>query len=350
VIEELLGRYRERTAETIERYVADLDFFMNDDILTEMRERATELSTAGKTIRGSLVMLAHDMYDGDADTAAVKTAAAIEIIHTALLVHDDVIDRDSMRRGMPALHKQYNSIAEQEGLVDPDHIGSSLAVCAGDIGYFLGFTILSGLDIPNDLRQRLTELVAGEFLQVGVAESEDIVMGATTGEPTEDEIIELYRSKTARYTFSLPLMAGAILAGAPENDIDILEAAGERLGILYQLKDDELDLFGDQDRTGKDRGSDLAENKKTIHRHRALKAMDEEERTHTRDLLQAGPDRDRIKDLIQRFEELGVREDVQGRMHELHDEAATALSRLNLPEEQRDRLQALGRFCLHRDR
>jgi geranylgeranyl diphosphate synthase type I len=350
VIEQLLDRYRDRTEQAIEDSLSDIGFFMNDAILSEMRERATELGTAGKMVRGSLILLVHDMYDGDHQEEAAKAAAAIEIIHTALLAHDDVIDRDSMRRGLPALHEQYTGIADEQGLEDPDHTGTSLSICAGDIGFFLGFHLLSRLEVPAEVRERLTRLFADEFLQVGVAEAEDIVMGAATEEPTEDQILELYRTKTGRYTFSLPLIAGAILGGAPEDDIETLEKAGERLGIVYQLKDDELDLFGDQDQTGKDRGSDLAENKKTLHRLLALDTMPAEERERTRDLLQAGPDSDQIEDLIARFEDLGVRETVQDQMDELHRKASADIAGLGLPEEDRERLQALGRFCLDRDR
>lgn len=350
MIEELLDRYRDRTEQAIEDSLEDIDFFMNDAILTEMRKRATELGTAGKMIRGSLILLVHDMYGGDHQEETAKAAAAVEIIHTALLAHDDVIDRDSMRRGLPALHEQYTGIADGSGLEDPDHTGTSLAICAGDIGFFLGFHLLSRLEVTAEERERLTRLFADEFLQVGVAEAEDIVMGAATEEPTEDQILELYRTKTGRYTFSLPLVAGAILGGAPEEDIETLERAGERLGTVYQLKDDELDLFGDQDRTGKDRGSDLAENKKTLHRLLALDAMPAEERERTRDLLQAGPDSSQIADLIERFEDLGVRETVQDRMEDLHKQAADDINDLDLPREEKERLQALGRFCLERDR
>jgi len=350
VIEELLTRYRDRTGEAIEDSLAEIDFFMNDTILDEMRDRARELSTAGKMVRGSLVLLIHDMYDGDNPEAAEQVAAAVEIIHTALLAHDDVIDRDSMRRGLPALHEQYSSVAEDSDLEDPDHTGTSLAVCVGDIGFFLGFDLLAQIDASGAARERLTRLFADEFLTVGVAEAEDIVMGAATDEPSKDHILELYRTKTGRYTFSLPLMAGAILGGAPEADIDTLEDAGERLGIVYQLKDDELDLFGDQDETGKDHGSDLAENKKTLHRLLALDAMPAEERDRTRDLLQAGPDSDQIEDLIERFRDLGSKEKVQDRMHQLHQQAAEDIAGLGLPKENRERLQALGRFCLERDR
>ncbi len=122
-------------------------------------------------------------------------------------------------------------------------------------------------------------------------------------------------------TWIIRLYSAGVFFGVPDEDIETLDAAGEQLKIVYQLKDDELDLFGGQDK---------------------------QERNE--DLLRAGPDSDDIEDLIERFEDLDVRETVQATMGELHKQAATEIAGLGLPEQDRERLQALGRFCLERDR
>ena len=98
----------------------------------------------------------------------------------------------------------------------------------------------------------------GEMLDVDMAESKE--------EARIEDITDMYRYKTARYSFSLPFMMGAILAEAPQEVITTLDTMGEQMGIVFQIKDDELGLVGNEAETGKPVGSDIKENKKTIHR------------------------------------------------------------------------------------
>ena len=165
--------------------------------------------TAGKTIRGSLVVYSYLLFNKTIPDYVLDAAAALELIHSGFLVHDDIMDKDTLRRGMKAIHVQY---------------GEAIGICVGDLLFFLGYELLT----PNGIA-----LASREFANVAVAQMQDVSGGGDT--------LATYTYKTARYTFSLPMMAGAILAGADKNTTDLLEKLGEAMGLLFQIRDDELD-------------------------------------------------------------------------------------------------------------
>jgi geranylgeranyl diphosphate synthase type I len=203
-------------------------------------EKIRAIVSEGKTIRGSLVLLTHDILHGTVHDDALRVAAAYELIQTGLIIHDDIMDHDILRRGKPTLHIQYKSEA--------------LAMCVGDILFFLAEELLSGTNV-----QTISDQI---FQEVGIAQMQDVSFGLKKDFPTKEEIISLYTYKTARYTFSLPMMAGAILARADRETINLLENLGESMGILFQIQNDALGSKGDD-----------RENKKTLvryYRHHAL--------------------------------------------------------------------------------
>ena len=93
---------------------------------------------------------------------------------------------------------------------------------------------------------------------------QDVAASQTVKRLSEDDILSVYRYKTARYTFSLPLVAGAKLARASDTDLAVLDSLGEDIGIMFQIRDDELNLLGDPQITGKSKGSDVREHKQTL--------------------------------------------------------------------------------------
>lgn len=208
----------------------------------------------GKMIRGSLVLLSHHIGNGTNPDDALRVASSMELFHSSFLIHDDMIDRDLLRRGKPTIHQQYGG----------GHFGTSMAMCIGDIGFFLGFELLSELTIEPQLKNTIIATCAKELIKVGLGEMQDVAFSQANGLPSYDEILAMYRYKTARYTFSLPFILGAILARQDDKTREKLEELGEYLGLLFQIKDDELGMFGDSKETGKPVGSDLKECKKTI--------------------------------------------------------------------------------------
>ena len=255
---------------------------VSGDFGSDSARRLDEFSARGKMIRGCLVRLGFELGGGksvppEAEESVARAGAAMELFQSGLLVHDDIMDRDRTRRGAPTLHVGYEADLARGLYGDPAHNGSSLGICAGDLAYFSAFHVLAGLEVPADVARQVCQTAARELALVGVAQMQDVANGAVrhesinpfreaTASPDEQAILLLYRYKTGRYTFSLPLSIGATLAGADLQTKASLEEAGEALGILFQLKDDELGLFADEDELGKPVGADIREDKKTLFR------------------------------------------------------------------------------------
>jgi len=236
--------------------------------------RLEAFSQGGKMIRGALALLGHRMYGGEHPEEALRCSAAMELFQAGFLIHDDIMDRDRTRRGLPSYFWQYAKRAEEEGLSDPYHSGESLGTCGGDVAFFLGFQLLS-MDAPPP---GFLAFCSRELSIVGLAQMQDVFWGASSILPENDEIIGLYTYKTGRYSFSMPLIAGALLAGRSEASCQGISRLGELMGIIFQIRDDELGLFGDAGELGKPIGSDLREGKKTIFHRALMDSLDPAER------------------------------------------------------------------------
>jgi geranylgeranyl diphosphate synthase type I len=228
-----------------------------------------DYAISGKMLRGSLARLGSDLFDqepkpasGKMKSSIVKVATALELFQAGLLAHDDIMDEDAIRRGLPTLHKSFEF---KEAPRCPDaHIsqklGISMGICAGDIFFFLAWRLLSESGIKN--YKHLGKIFSRELVDVCLAQTTDVRYGSYRTFPTLQEVIEVYTYKTANYTITLPLCSGAIIAGRIEA-IPYLEEIGNNLGILFQLQDDYLGLFGNEKDLGKPIGSDIKEGKKT---------------------------------------------------------------------------------------
>ena len=170
--------------------------------------------SGGKMIRGGLSWSPTTGSDGKAGADAVKAAAAMELFHSAFLIHDDIMDDDPLRRGKPSIHVQYRDAARRKGLADAAGFGRAAALCAGDVLIFMGLEILASLESPAAVKSRVLALFGRELAHVGPAQVQDVYSGKTRRPVSRDDIFRLYTYKTARYTYSLPLSAGALLAGA----------------------------------------------------------------------------------------------------------------------------------------
>ena len=223
-------------------------------------KRLVSFAVRGKMIRGLLIPYTYRIFSGNSEIpeSVWKAAVVIEIMHAALLIHDDIIDNDFERRGNKSLFAQYSSGKTVE-------YGKNMALCAGDCAFFMGFAILS--EDPDTKTSQIINLFSKELLLVGIGEMQDVSMAEPQQNPSPQEIETMYLFKTARYTFSLPFLIGALYAEVPQQILDLLEKAGEHIGVLFQMQDDELGITGTLEETGKPVGSDIREGKKTISRH-----------------------------------------------------------------------------------
>lgn len=318
------------------------------DLGADAVTRLDEFSSRGKMIRGSLVRLGYELSEGsppfgDDERCVNLAGAAMELFQSGLLVHDDIMDRDRLRRGSPTLHVGYEAALERGAYDDPPHNGASLGICSGDLAFFAAFRTLATLPTDAATSRSLMAIAARELTLVGVAQMQDVANGAIKPgsnnpfrdapcEPREEDILKLYRYKTGRYTFSLPLALGATLAGASDEAKAALEEAGEDLGILFQLKDDELGLFADEAELGKPVGADIREDKKTLYRLRLFEKADKPDADRLRSMFGSRePGAVDVQFVRSAIERLGIRNELAGMMRRYAASAAEKVASIDVP-------------------
>lgn len=211
-----------------------------------------------KRIRGSFVNYAFLLGKGKIDERIWGAAMAVELVHTALLMHDDFMDRDEVRRGGPTTHKFY---ADKAG--GDKHYGETMAVGVGDAVLCLGFELLqrSGfedkkvIEAMNQMQRKIAITAFGQGYDVTLEVEKKW---------TEDDVLSLHRAKTGVYTYENPLMIGAILGGLSVEAKKILTEYAMDGGVAFQLQDDILGVFGSEGETGKSADSDLKQGKCTL--------------------------------------------------------------------------------------
>jgi geranylgeranyl diphosphate synthase type I len=263
-MQELFNSYKKQICKFISIYLKKKKKELNinrwsKDALNRFKESVNK----GKMLRGSLVCLAYTQGKRHLPQKVVKAAVALEMFHTSLLIHDDIIDEDALRRGGLTIHTQYAQWAKQQAMKADRHFGESMGICVGDLGFFLGFDILSLLS-SSFIRLIFNEYTT-ELTRVVLAEMEDTYFGYTTSLVSKKSILNVYRYKTAYYTFVLPLTLGSKLAQVNSKQLSQLKKLGEYLGLIFQIKDDELGIWGAEEEIGKPVGSDIREGKKTLY-------------------------------------------------------------------------------------
>ncbi|MGW3946742.1 polyprenyl synthetase family protein [Micrococcus endophyticus] len=292
---------------------------------------------AGKLIRPRLVELGwRAAADGPVPAAegpAVdRLGAAFELLHTGLLVHDDVIDRDVVRRGERTVHEATRRRLAARGVPEAEaaHAGTAVALIGGDV-LLVEALRLAMTCTPDPGRAALVAAVVLDAATASAAgELEDVLLGLarhTGEEPEPERILAMQRLKTAHYTVSAPLRAGALLAGADPDFAAGLGEAGADLGVAYQVVDDVLGVFGAPEQTGKSADGDLREGKATV-----LTAHGRRDPA-VRALLDAGPATPEELEAARRaLEAAGAREHALQVAEELTRRAAEHLAVLPLGE------------------
>ncbi|TVM02899.1 MAG: hypothetical protein CV087_07990 [Candidatus Brocadia sp. WS118] len=217
--------------------------------------------TNGKTVRGSLILYTYSLFSGEQPAYILNIACAMELFHAGFLIHDDIMDEDPMRRGMPSIYKQYEKFAQNTEGKKSEQYGRSMGINSADLCFFFGYELVGSL--PEKYSQ-VTQIISREFASVVAAQMLDVSAGHIPKHLTQEEILSLYRYKTARYSFSLPLGIGALLGDASLDIVKQFEDFGQQVGTLFQMSDDELSVRGDGTVTGKPSGSDERNGKQTL--------------------------------------------------------------------------------------
>ena len=219
----------------------------------------------GKRFRPALVVAAHDALGGGRSAAAAEVGAAIELLHTAFVIHDDVIDGDHVRRGRLNVSGTFRRRATGAGAEDAaaEEYGVAAAILAGDLALAAAVRTVATCGAPAGVVRRLLDLLDGALHTTAAGELADVRLSLGLAPASLAESLTMAEQKTSAYSFSLPLQAGAVLAGADTGTIGRLEEAGRAMGIAFQLADDLIGVFGDPARSGKSATGDLRTGKQT---------------------------------------------------------------------------------------
>ncbi|MEI6754259.1 MAG: polyprenyl synthetase family protein [Paludibacter sp.] len=283
------------------------------------------LSMGGKRIRPALTLMACNLFQDDVQPA-VNTALGIEVFHNFTLLHDDIMDRADVRRGRPTVHKKWND---------------NTAILSGDVmqiaAYqFIAQTPAAYLKPVLDLfSQTAAEICEGQQYDVDFEKREKV---------KAEEYLEMIRLKTAVLIGSA-LKCGAWIGGAGEEDAQNLYDFGINIGLAFQLKDDLLDVYGDEATFGKKIGGDILCNKKTYLLIHALELAISDTKKELNNWLNISDEKfsdKKISSVTKIYNQLGVRTICEDKMLEFYTKAVANLDKVRVSDTKKQELRNLA--------
>lgn len=275
----------------------------------ELLQSVEQFVISGKLMRGNLVVQSAQALGFTGDEAVLlQVAAGIELAGSGILILDDVIDQDAMRRGGPSIHAHWTNVAKERNWIQPQHSGESLALCMDLVLIQIGMQLLSASPVPVAVQGQLSQLSSDLLIKLGLAEAHELQLSLDSSLPPVSEIEQLYIEKTSNYTVVWPLMLGGVLAGIKPGVMEELKQIGQQIGLLFQLRDDWLNLYGDPAVTGKSTLSDITNRKKTWALAQLLDSADVSDRAAVVKFMQAKTVQpDQVQLMIDLFSAKGFR-------------------------------------------
>lgn len=286
------------------------------------------LGLGGKRLRPAMVLAACELFEGDIDKALLP-ALAIEVFHNFSLVHDDIMDDASLRRGQKTVHEKWNS---------------NIAILSGDAMLVKAYQYIAEVDpkiLPEVLEifsQTALEICEGQQMDMNFESRQDV---------PEAEYLEMIRLKTA-VLLGAALQIGALIGGASSQSAASLYKFGINAGLAFQVQDDLLDAFGDPEKVGKKAGGDILQDKKTLLMIYA-KELNEEA------LAQLGAQKligaEKVEAYCALFEKSGARQKAESKRDHLLATALDALEEAHGKNESlKSQLAQFAQWLSHRDR
>jgi geranylgeranyl diphosphate synthase type II len=294
----------------------------------------------GKRWRPHLTLLAYSAFGGKNSEAATKAALAQELMHIALLIHDDIIDRDITRHGELNMTGHFLDIYAEflPKVAERRHYAESAAQLAGDLLISEAYRQLAEIG-TDELHTALFEVIGGQLLDTE---------GSFRPEPTDPLTIARY--KTASYSFVAPLITGAMLAGASKVQKQHLASFAEEVGIGFQLRDDLIGTFGNEKATGKSVDGDIREGKHTlIIETFSQRAVSQAKETFSQLFGRRDATDKEVGEVRTLLEKAGARQTVEARIDALGEEAQRNLKKLTISPEYRKAFEEMVQYCLYRD-
>lgn len=275
------------------------------------------MEDGGKRLRPVLTLMAYNLYKDDI-SKALKSAIGIEIFHNYTLLHDDVMDDADLRRGRPTVHKKWNS---------------NVAILSGDAAAITAYKYIESCE-----DQYLRKVIDG-FNQVAM----DVCKGQqydmefeTRNDVTEEEYIHMIYLKTS-VLIAGSMRHGALIAGAPEHEFNALYDFGGSLGLVFQLQDDYLDVYGDVAEFGKKIGGDILANKKTYLLIKAFELAGKTEKAELNEWIQNlhSDPLEKIRAVTEIYNRLGVPEAAVEKINDYLEKSREALEKISVSKERK---------------
>ncbi len=323
-----------------------------DPAYAQLWQTTTELFQAGgKRFRPYMTLLTCQALGTYDVKGLVPVAAAQELLHLATLIHDDIIDRDVVRYGVRNVNGTYETLYETfiDDSGDRHHYGNSAAILAGDLLLSEAYYVTNDAEIDADMRSEVQTLLhAALFGVIGgeLLDTEAAFKKLAGAHPTT-----IAEYKTASYSFISPFLVGATLASAPQQQKETLRRLGLTLGIAYQVRDDIIGIFGDEQKTGKSSAGDIKEGKRTYLSDEFLRRADNEQKTQFEAIYgnhSATPGQ--IEKLRTLLVDTGVVAAVEARIAEYEAEAYELIDALGIEEDGREAFHHLVAICLRREK
>ena len=305
-----------------------------------------QLTSHGKRFRPALLTGLHAALGGADLERAARVGDAVELLHTAFVIHDDVIDGDQLRRGRPNVNGTFTARALADG-ADPGRArryGEAAGILAGDLALAGAVREIALCGARPEVVTRLLDLLEEVLHRSAAGELADVRL-SLTGAAAMTDVLDVAEWKTAAYSFELPLQAAAILADAPTEVVTSLGAVGRCVGVAFQLQDDLDGVFAPAARTGKDPLGDLREGKCTalVAVARGTAVWDELSR-YLGDPCLSEEDAQRARELLVRC---GALHTVRALLRDLRDAALAGAA--DLPAPARDFLTTMVSVLLTAD-
>lgn len=290
------------------------------------------LSLGGKRLRPAITLMSYDLYADDI-MPAVKPALGLEVFHNFTLLHDDIMDRADMRRGKPTVHKKWDD---------------NTAILSGDVMQIEAYKLIAGTPVEHlkvvlDLFSKTaTEICEGQQLDMEFESRTNV---------TADEYIEMICLKTA-VLLAAGAQIGAILGGGSDEDAANLYNFGNAIGLAFQLKDDLLDVYGNESNFGKKIGGDILCNKKTyllIHALKKAEGNDAEELKFWLNNDDKSLETEKIAAVTAIYNRLNIREICEEKMEYYYREALESLGKVQVADDKKEELRKLAAKLMSRN-
>ena len=275
------------------------------------------MEDGGKRLRPVLTLMAYNLYRDDIEKA-LKSAIGIEIFHNYTLLHDDVMDDAELRRGRQTVHKKWNS---------------NVAILSGDAAAITAYKYIETVEdsylrfVIDGFNQVAMDVCKGQQYDMEFESRDDVSV---------EEYIQMIYLKTA-VLIAGSMRHGALIAGAPEHEYNALYDFGGYLGLVFQLQDDYLDVYGDVKEFGKSIGGDIICNKKTYLLIKALELAGDKDKALLNEWLKKKQFDavEKIKEVTDIYNRVGVREAAMAKIGDYLEKSRGALEKIEVPEERK---------------